>query len=349
MSRSNDLGHDRAAAAPRRARGARAPRLTTGPRSRGDTPSSPSVRGPPPSATTLPGSRRRRRPGRPRAGRSPSSSRPRIAASTCGSMVAFVSRMRRPADAHDRLAEARGGASNRRSPSRTRRAASPPPALAGIRRVVLDPGRDIAGGRGGRHAGDRVAPEAVQGLGGVGQRVDGARPQVGLGLARHQRGVGEDEHGPVAAAALVAGDGPVAARHLRARERRRDGADAAAAGGGDGLRRVDHPPAAPGDHRAVADTVDQRRGDVATWPGGTSCIERHVSRSAAGMAARARGVESRSAPAQACSPAPGPKRIRRSPSAHVKALTGPAPPRPPPGRPPSPSHTSRARPASGLR
>ena len=44
-----------------------------------------------------------------------------------------------------------------------------------------------------------------------------------------------------------------------------------------------------------------------TWPAGTSCTERHESRSEGGIDSRALGVESRSAPGHARSPAPEPE------------------------------------------
>jgi Glycosyl transferase family 2 len=119
----------------------------------------------------------------------------------------------------------------------------------------------------GRHLGDRVGERRVQRVGAVSEGVHRRRAQPLLGQGDHQRRVGEDHVRPhEAVARLVALGEAVDARHLCARERRRQRRHPAAAHGDDRLGDVDHPPAADRDEIGIVDVGDHPGGDLVHRP-----------------------------------------------------------------------------------
>ena len=105
-----------------------------------------------------------------------------------------------------------------------------------------------------------VRERRVERVRAVRESVHRGRAELWLRRARHLVRVGDHQRGPDAGGRVPALGQPVDRGHRRARERRRDGRDLAAANCRDRLRRVDHPPATEGDEALASDVVDDRTG-----------------------------------------------------------------------------------------
>ena len=191
------------------------------------------------------------------------------ASASCGRIAAFVSACADPQLAHERLADDVVQSEQRR----VQRVGAQDRAERELGRVALGPvgieglGDQLRAAQ-RRHLGDGVRRAACRA-----QSAPWARAFIALARSRSSAsptisgGSARTTAGRISRLRLAPLRQAVDRGHLGARERRRQRRHADAADGRDRLRDIDHSPAAQRDQVAVADVIDQFRGDLVHRPG----------------------------------------------------------------------------------